>query len=385
MNDHENTTNSTETHQDLVTFLTLKSWHIRGSGALGELWENDLGRTIAVPKGITPRHFEWDGIVRRLADSEKRSASAIDLALKRLYTDVAEFRAADDTYIRGSIPVDAGYALVSAARQFMRSSATTSRSPKAHIDGKYSSAGESIAERARFAHTIDGSYILPMLVPLSRPAKNSGTLFSDDAGERHIWEPEERRATRTMAQALSAIRNRIVEPAHEPKPNVVADLVVAGVSREMVIALHSLISDESVATFDATFNWAGALAAPVGLPEKVEIPRDSADLLKRTSALMKTQKKKTFEALTGPIVQLRDDAALTFGDVNLQTVRNGRSCEVIVRLSGESLARAHQWFESREALVVEGRVTTVRGRHLAILEPTRVTPLRETLLYQTTD
>jgi len=171
MNDHENTTNSTETHQDLVTFLTLKSWHIRGSGALGELWENDLGRTIAVPKGITPRHFEWDGIVRRLADSEKRSASAIDLALKRLYTDVAEFRAADDTYIRGSIPVDAGYALVSAARQFMRSSATTSRSPKAHIDGKYSSAGESIAERARFAHTIDGSYILPMLVPLSRPAK----------------------------------------------------------------------------------------------------------------------------------------------------------------------------------------------------------------------
>lgn len=72
-----------------------------------------------------------------------------------------------------------------------------------------------------------------------------------------LFEPEERRATRTMAQALSAIKNRIVEPARAPGPSVIPDLVIAGVSREMITALHQLITDDHVSTFDASFRWRG--------------------------------------------------------------------------------------------------------------------------------
>ena len=204
-----------------------------------------------------------------------------------------------------------------------------------------------------------------MLVPITRPQRATDSLMHD-LSSPSLFEPEERRATRTMAQALSAIQNRIVDPDRVPGPAVINDLIVAGVSREMVSALHQVVSDDSVTTFDASFRWASGFQEPQKLPSKVEIPAGAADVLKRTFELMRPLKKSRTENLTGQIVQLRDDDSVVFGDVSIRTMRNGRTSEVDVRLRGPELQQAHRWFEDREVLVVEGEVASTPGKGLHI-------------------
>lgn len=371
--------------QDLQDYLNLNGWQEQTQGPAGGLWEAKNGAIVAVPKHIQPRDFAWKGVIERIASASHTSPSNVESAVLNMFVDVTEFRAADDILIQGSIPVEAGFSLMSTARTLLRASATTSRGPKALIGGNYSRPGERIVENARFGHTIHGSYILPMLVPISRTVDDQESLLPRNPKIRSPFEPEERRATRTMAQALSAIQNRIVEPAHAPSAAVITDLVIAGVSREMITALHQLLTEDSVSTFDASFRWATGLNEPQRLPERVEIPAGAAEVLKLTSDKMRPLKKGTTETITGPIVQLRDDQAVVFGDVYIQTMRNGRSCEVAVRLRGNELEQSHAWFMSREVLVIEGTIESLPGRGLRLDNPVRVQPLRETLLFHASD
>ena len=371
--------------QDLRDYLNLNGWQEQTQGPAGGLWEAKNGAIVAVPKSIQPNDFAWRGVVERIAAASNTSPSNVESAVLNMFVDVTEFRAADDILIHGSIPVEAGFSLMSTARTLLRASATTSRGPKALIGGNYSRPGERIVENARFGHTIHGSYILPMLVPISRAIESQDSLLPRNPKVRSAFEPEERRATRTMAQALSAIQNRIVEPAHAPSTAVITDLVIAGVSREMRIALHQLLTEDAVSTFDASFRWATGLDEPQRLPERVEIPAGAAEVLKLTSDLMRPLKKGNTETITGPIVQLRDDQAVVFGDVYIQTMRNGRSCEVAVRLRDDELKQSHAWFMSREVLVIEGTIESLPGRGLRLDNPVRVQPLRETLLFHASD
>ncbi|NIJ03320.1 hypothetical protein FHR86_003679 [Paenarthrobacter ilicis] len=371
--------------QDLQDYLNLNGWQEQTHGPAGGLWEAENGAIVAVPKHVQPHDFVWTGVIERIASASHTSPSSIESAILNMFVDVTEFRAADDILIQGSIPVEAGFSLMSTARTLLRASATTSRGPKALIGGNYSRPGERIVEKARFGHTIQGSYILPMLVPISRAAEDHGSLLPRDPKVRSAFEPEERRATRTMAQALSAIQNRIVEPAHAPSAAVISDLVIAGVSREMVTALHQLLTEDSVSTFDASFRWATGLDEPQRLPERVEIPAGAAEVLKLTSDRMRPLKKGKTETITGPIVQLRDDQAVVFGDVYIQTMRNGRPCEVAVRLRGHELEQSHAWFMGREVLVIEGTIESLPGQGLRLDNPVRVQPLRETLLFHASD
>lgn len=378
-------TTITEAANDLRDYLSLNGWQEQTQGSAGGLWQSKNGAVVAVPKHVAPRDFAWAGVIERIAAASQVVPSVVESAVLNMFVDVTEFRAADDILIHGSIPVEAGYSLMSTARTLLRASATTSRGPKALIGGNYSRPGERIVENARFGHTIHGSYILPMLVPISRTAESPENLLPNDPKARSLFEPEERRATRTMAQALSAIQNRIVEPAHAPGPAVIADLVIAGVSREMITALHQIITEDSVSTFDASFRWAAGLQEPQRLPSRVEIPSAAAEVLKLASDLMRPLKKGKTETITGPIVQLRDDQAVVFGDVYIQTMRNGRSCEVAVRLRDRELEQSHEWFQNREVLVIEGTIESLPGRGLRLDNPVRVQPLRETILFHASD
>lgn len=378
-------TTGKEVGNDLRDYLSLNGWEEQTQGPAGGLWQSQSGDVVAVPKQVAPRDFAWTGVMERIAAASNVVPAVVESAVLNMFVDVTEFRAADDILIHGSIPVEAGYSLMSAARTLLRTSATTSRGPKALIGGNYSRPGERIVENARFGHTIHGSYILPMLVPISRIPDRHEDLLPRDPKTRSLFEPEERRATRTMAQALSAIQNRIVEPARAPSPSTITDLVIAGVSREMITALHQLLTEDSVSTFDASFRWAAGLQEPQRLPAHVEIPSTATEVLKLASDLMRPLKKGKTETITGPIVQLRDDQAVVFGDVYIQTMRNGRSCEVAVRLRDNELEQSHEWFQNHEILVIEGTIESLPGRGLRMDNPVRVQPLRETILFHTSD
>ncbi|WP_141437057.1 hypothetical protein [Blastococcus aggregatus] len=195
-----------------------------------------------------------------------------------------------------------------------------------------------------------------------------------------MHEPPERRVMRTFAQALAAVDRVIVAPERTPSGGDLQAAVVAGASREMVMALHRVLTDEAVAEFEAAFSWAGGVMAPAGIPSSVRLPAAAAPRLEKAAQQLKASSYSPDEIVTGPIVEVRHEPDNPFGEISVQTVRRGRQTEVRVRLRAGQLLETFDWARDGRSVVCEGRVRRIPGRPLMIDEPRRVQPLDETYL-----
>jgi hypothetical protein len=277
---------------NLNRYLTQTGWEKQPPGPAGSLWfqtspELHYRVALAVPDRIEPEAGELAGILRRLAAFERRTAADIKMNILTQYVDITRLRAANDHIINGTIPLSAGVSLVESARSMLRAAGTTARRPRPQIKGAYSKLGDEIAEQARMAHTEDGSYVLPIWMPLTPPEDEWNTLFSETE-QRMPMETQERRVTRTLAQSLEAVQKVILQPASAPRnTGDLLPVIAAGGSREMLLALHRILQDPAVAEFEAAFTWAGGLKAPGGVSERVTLESEAAPLLKDAARLLK--------------------------------------------------------------------------------------------------
>lgn len=375
-------------------YLHRAGWARREPGPAGALWtlpaqatgnnrmaEDD--QTLAVPFEIRLESPAWNGLIHRVAAHEQREVDQVADEIEHFYIDVTRFRAANDYLIAGSIPLTAGVDLVASAFWMLRASATTARQAKAHIAGGFSKRGDKIVEAARLGHTEEGSYIFPVLLPLSEPEPDEqDNLWRDEAGiaERVALEPPERRVTRTLAQALTAVSILVVEPAREPTTAVVPPLVAAGASRELIAAVTQVLSDPAVALLDTSFAWAGGAAAPGSVPAHVALPSEALGLLERTSQLLRASRREPPAQMSGLIVEVRHIPDDPVGSVVLQTIRQGRPVEVRVHLSSDKLDPVHDWMRTSRTIVVEGQVQRDPSKRLRVDQPTAIYPLDESFL-----
>jgi hypothetical protein len=372
--------------EDVRRYLRRNQWVEQGQGAFGSIWLREtLGGqavTIAVPTAIRPDSVEWRSVIERLAVFEQRPISEVAFRLRNRLVDVTRLRAANDYVISGSIPLKAGVGLVGAAYKMYRASATTARRPRAHIAGNFSKLGDLIVEQARLGQTEEGSYILPILMPLTEAVpQEQDDLWRHELGvDRVAPEPSERRVTRTLAQALTAIQTRIVQPARDPKASDMHDLIAAGASRELVMAINQVLDDPAVAMFEVAFDWAYGITEPAAVPAKVSVPSAASDLLTRAARLLSSSRRDPNQTVTGPIVEVRHVPGDLFGEVALQTMRQGRQVEIRVRLKSEQLDPTHEWMRTARTVVVDGPIQRVPGRPLRIDSPTNVYPLDESYL-----
>lgn len=366
---------------DLRAILAASAdWRVVARGPVGELWSGPRDTEVGFPYALTPAAPEWHGVIERIAYGLRTSTAALTERVQHFRFDVTDFRAAGASWDH-SVPVEAGVDLVTTARTMLRTSATTARNAKAVIGGNYSAPGDRVVADARFGQTREGSYIIPLLVPVA--TESAGTAeaqpeLETPLGERVLRnaaiESDARRTTRTMAQSLSAIWTQIVEPERVPSERLVGDLVTAGISREMVRSLSEVLGHPSVNEFDATFHWSEhpSVPAPSGLT-RVALPGAAASLLDEVATRFRETNSVASEALSGQIVELRDEAA-GIGAITLSTVRNSRNVEVLVPLRGETLEAAHTWFADREVVLVRG-IVRPRGGRLRMETPESVGPV----------
>jgi len=371
--------------RDVRHYLSTSGWSERPPGPAGSLWFQDQPdqargeRALAVPVRIEPDTSEWKGVLHRLAAFEQRPLHDVYLSITTQFVDVTRFRASDYDQIKGSIPLAAGARLAEAAYSMLRAAATTSQSPRSHIGGNFSKPGEVLAAKARMAHTEEGSYVLPIWMPLT-PPEHPDQAASELGLEFHrASEPPERRVTRTLAQAMTALDEVIVRPEREPTPADLAPLVMAGVSRELVSAVHRVVGGSLVNSLEAGFTWASALHSPDAI-DRVFIGSEVADRLKRAADALRRTRRHPSEVITGPIVEIRRVPGDPFGEVSIDTVRRGRASEVRVRLNREDLNKSFTWAQTERTLLVEGSIETTHGGRLLIASPRRYLPLDETFL-----
>jgi hypothetical protein len=370
-------------------YLRRHGWASDPPGPAGAMWRQessaeDTGQAsnvVAVPRQILPGTIEWRSVVERLAAFERIPVDQIETAIRFQFIDVTQLRVLNDIGVVGSVSLSAGASMITAGRVMVRAAATTAFGPKAHINGSFSKPADEIAKRVRLGHTREGSYVIPLLMPIPPQVSDLDDHPSLDIDtERVPYEPAERRVTRTLAQALQAVQRGIVQPAVAPKVRDVVPLIAAGVSRELVVAVDEVLADDNIGSFAASFGWAEAIAPPGGVPSRVEIPAEASGLLQATATLLKNPRRSPSQVITGPIVEVRHLPGDPFGEIAVQTVRRGRMNEIRVRLQGKELNQALEWMRSARAVLVEGVIVSYPGHPLRIEKASRLAPLDETIL-----
>ena len=367
--------------RDLLSYLGTNGWASISSGSLGELWESPAGNQVGIPYEIRAGTLDWRSVLERVAADARLNSQTLSDKILGLWVDTFAFRASSDIYIQDTIPAKAGADLFQNVWKLLRAAATTSRTPKARISGNWSKLGDDAIEDARFGHTQRGSYILPLLVSLPRPASDDPIAFQlTPHGNGVYHESDTRRATRTMVEALSAVNTALIKPEREPVPSVVADLVHVGVSREFITAVGDIIKHKSVADLDVRVDWADRFPGPSHTPTSIVIPSEAAYRLERVTPLFKKMSKPATETLTGPIYKMADREGDRFGVATMEVTRNGRTNQVDLYLGRDRLEHAHDWFKEHETILVQGTVE-VYSRGLAIRQPSRFEPIGPTMFF----
>jgi hypothetical protein len=366
-------------------YLRRRGWVEEPPGPGGSWWHRPDHQpsgeaVIGVPARIVPGTTEWRSVVDHLATYEQRSFEEIAETIRSQFIDVTQL-SIDSDFVTLTVPLSAGATLLASARMMLRSAAMAAVHPRADIVN-FSPVTDGIANEARLAHTREGAYIVPLHMPLPPPQDDLAreSLVGMET-ERVEYEPAERRVTRTLAQALGAVQQRIVEPAREPQLRDIPALVAAGVSRQFVGAIKSVLADQAVSEFNAVFQWAGAITPPGGVLARVELPEEAEPLLAMAEDLLKSSRRDPEEIVTGQIVEVRQLPGAPSGEIAIQTMRGRRMSEVRVQLSAHELDEAHEWMRQRRAVVVAGQLLRERGRPLRILEPSNMHPLDETFLF----
>jgi hypothetical protein len=323
-------------------------------GARGELWEHEpSGLSLPVPFKVSEGSLDWLGIAERLAQVEHTSALDIQAKVLRMSTDIANLRAANDVVIHDSIPYEAAATILRSSWTMLRSCSTTSMRVTPYIRGNYNRRADEVVRTARMAHTRKGSFIIPVVMPVNDAVEIDPGMLEGGMAEP---EPVERRVMRTFAESLSKIFSAVVEPAREPRAEDIASLVRSGVTAEFASALHSILAEEAVAQFGATFEWSPLGGrAPEGIRE-IAIPGEAAPLLDRLAGRLRdAPRSPSTEVLTGPIHAIsRDEPG---GVVTIDTMRNSRPSKVSVRATTDLLLdEAIDWMKRRVTVVVTGRI-----------------------------
>jgi hypothetical protein len=370
---------------NLNRYLLQSGWQKQPPGPAGSLWRNSRDSDtfkIAVPEPVEPGGYEWNGVVSRIARFEHRAAADIAIAIVTQYVDIARLAADNGQGVTGSIPLNVGVGLVKSAYTMLRAAGTTARRPRAQIAGNYSSRGDEVAKQAQMAHTEDGSYVVPIWIPLTPPpAGGPPTLLDENESEQRLAvEVSERRVTRTLAQSLEAVQKFVIQPDRAPsKASDLLPLIAAGGSRELVVAVQEVLEHPSVTQLAARFSWAGGLMPPGGVAESVVLEAETLPLLRRTAELLKSRPNYPGRQIyTGKIVLIMHRVDDPFGIIGIDTMSNNRSCEIHVKLDLDTLDKAYEWARIARAVLVEGTAERASpSRKLQIENPIRVVPLDE--------
>jgi hypothetical protein len=360
-------------------FMESEGWTAQPPGSAGRMWVKS-GARIGIPDVQGEDTQLVRGVIERIARFERKELRFITNYIRYYRTDVALLRAARDDHTE-TISLDAASTVISNTRTILRASGTTAWSERSNIAGNYSKQGDEVLERARMDHTVHGPFMIPVLVPLPRTESLAAPLPEVEGEQlfRAAAEPFARRVTRTLAQALMAVNEVIIQPETMPSARDLHLAVERGVSREFCSALTRILEEPSVAEFTAQFQWAPAVQASVTMPKTVEIDATAAGKVKRAAEILKEKRVEPRSTFSGVIVELRHVHDDPWGLVTVSTMRHGRSCEIRIRLNYDEYQEAVTWHRDRRAVIVQGSVREGPGRRLIVDAPESCRPIDEAL------
>lgn len=360
-------------HEELTDFLRRNGWRHGEPGAFGSLWALDDGEPVGITHSLASTSPDWGTTLERLGLSMQLDAKTVEHRIANALIDEIAFRvptASDE------IPLSVGLALFTLAHRAVRASATSSQGSRPIVENVPRGARR-IIEQVSVAHTRPGSYVVPIRYQLDRtltePAM-AAERAQQDPLERD-WEENreapQRRASRTLMQALGLLDSEVLRPERMPNADMVRSLVPAGVTRELVSAVRAMVVTSQVDQVTATAEWATAVREPAQAASEVVVEREAADLLKVVAQrLGELQPHPLGEVISGPLVSLDihgagpDRSAGVPATVGVQVIRHGRQSTVLIDTEPEIWGDVNRWLETGEVVMAFGTVKS--GKHLRL-------------------
>jgi hypothetical protein len=353
----------------LATYLLAHGWstiHQTESSAIWARQTDTRTDEIGVPYDVKVGGFEWSDILRRVAVSEGRPERAIALEFQYALFDGIRFRIANDAFIDETVPLHSGVALVSSAYSMLRASATTAQRLRSQIGSGYSKIGDEYVQRARLAHTEQGSFVVPILFQHDAPVVPDN--MEPLAGTEHLTlESPQRRIVRTLAQTLETYKKRIIDPGKEVRERDLTSVIAAGGSRELFASLEKVLYDPSVKEFSTGYSWGLSLPVTGNAPVSVAIPAEARELVKQTVEVLTRGQKQPTRIFTGPIVAFEHEPGDPMLRIALQTpASNGRMSRVYMTIRVQMQTEILQWIKDNHTVTVQGVVERLPGRPLQL-------------------
>ncbi|MEU7725178.1 hypothetical protein AB0B78_08010 [Streptomyces sp. NPDC040724] len=362
-------------------YLAYSGWQSKAPGVGGTLWVRD-GFKVGIPNTASEDRDITLGVLERLASCERSPKEELAARIRYHLMDVAFLRAANDYKITDTIPLEAAATMIGSTRKLLRASGTTAWREQSEIGGNYVRRGDAVLKSARMDHTIEGSFVIPVLVPLTEPADRAVPETRSETLELFSSAPEpfERRVTRTFAQSILAVREIIVQPERFPSASDLNDVVLRGVSREFCSAVAAILSEPAVSEFETRFDWAKAIPASSTMPTSVVIESDAVERIELAAEKLKRGRVDQRSVFSGDIVELRHVAQEPFGDIWISTIRKGRRSEIKVQLPFAHYQEAVAWHREQRAVIVEGQIKLGPSRRLVVDAPHSCRPIDEIFL-----
>lgn len=361
---------------DVTAELLRRDWVQERMSDRAALWTlPGTSAELYVPHKLRRDTMEWEGVLERIAAPAKENPRDIERAIEHKNYDFMRFRvnASGD-----SIPLESAATVINSAFGMIRAAATAARRPVQSIKS-YTKAGDEIAAQARLGHTEIGSFVFPVLLHIDQPTPPEQATF--EGVDQVIPESDERRVTRTLAQALNAFERQVVTPGIKPTPRALLPVVYAGGTKELLNKVAAALAEPDISFLETSFIWAGAEPASHNLPRSVAIPTEARRLVTDAARILGESNQDPLRVLVGPIIRIEHVKGELFGEIVIQAPGpgGGRKSRVEMQVRADQLGVLHEWMHAGTTVVVQGKVQTRPGRYAFLEGVAQPQPLSATL------
>lgn len=329
----------------VATYLRANGWHEQSRIAdKATVWiqMTNSGEEFEILLPLKPESRDFPLLISQVLETleiaERRSQLEILSALTTSSADVILVRVNHPDAVDGSMPIDDCVLLLQSARNMMMSAACSALEPKAYFPSRKPNQATKYLNRVCLGQTERGSYILTVISPVVAPVADRVKEVSSSRQD-----PFERKVTKTLIQALEAIRIAVEQAGSPHNLEPFNTTVQKGVSSNLCEALMEMNKGGRNTGLTIEVSWSSILSRPSDVPQKVTLPASAIPVIEAVAEKFKTYLLKKIE-LRGEVIKLQRLGGET-GKVTILSAIEDKQRRIKVELTREEYelaTKAHQ-------------------------------------------
>jgi hypothetical protein len=367
---------------DIVAYLRSRGWKLLESEATSPMseWSKDNARgyfEVQVPKHQLWRDYSRcvRQLLSTLADEEDRSQLELIRDIPYVSRDVIRLRSVVQGRSDGSIPLEDGAIIAQVSRGIMLAAACAAVEPRRAYHTRKYAAATAFLNQLSLGQTEQNSFVLTLFTHIPPSLQSQTSLFDD---EQNGDEPFNRKVTRTLATALTAISLAAESGVSTGELAAFEDGVSVGVSADLCEALALANDCTAVSELGIRIGWASA-RIPNSPPKSVHtFAQDELEVIREAGRVLRERTPEEDFELEGFVVDVGRPGDPLSGRTVIQGPVRGKSRKVRVTVADDDWHTANGAMENR--LLVRCRGELVHdGKQFVLRNPRgfRLAPAEE--------